>query len=105
MGWFLLRLVDLFDAYSLHIISRNHSTFLLINLQELKFVESKILQKYVIYQKKLLSFTEPYFEKLHVSNFAFFLSLKTNLAKNKSHKVRITVVNFDIDFIIFDSKF
>lgn len=35
----------------------------------------------------------------------FFLSLKTNLAKNKSHKVRITVVNFDIDFIIFDSKF
>ena len=98
-------LVGLFDVYSLH-ISRNHSTFLLINLQELKFVKGKILQKYVIYQKKkLLNFTEPHFEKLHVSHFAFFLSLKTNLTKNKSHKVRITVVNFDIEFIILDSKF
>ena len=31
MGWFLLRFLDLFRVYCLHIISRNHSNTLLLN--------------------------------------------------------------------------
>ena len=46
IGWFLLRFVDLLRVFSLHIIGRNHSnTFLLINMQKTKLVQTKILEQ------------------------------------------------------------
>ena len=47
LGWFLLiRFVDRVKVYSLLVISKKHSnTFLLIDLQKTKIVQSKILKQ------------------------------------------------------------
>ena len=57
MGWLLLRrFVDLVGVYCLLVSSRNHSsTFLLIDLQKTKLIQSKILKKAIISNIKLLT--------------------------------------------------
>ena len=76
MGWFLLRFLDLFRVYCLHIISRNHSNTLLLNDLQKKIVQNKILQQGLLFcLRRLQSTTYAYKDVAKFSKMAFFWQL------------------------------